>query len=299
MQSVGPLSRTQPYNGSLLRFISDSQKYTSNLSFFRRYVLWRYTIGSGAINYRLIFNKDSENSSYWIYLFLQYFKNTVNLQLVRDVRPSDLPKDFREFFKFFANPQSFGELQIVSKTEVTAKLIGLYIIELQDIMKNSPVVIGSGFYVYKVSSVYPGLPTPEPGLFKPTVVPQIPFNSTTIAKDFNFAPFISTTGDSYLYSIFIRGGTKGPLFIDSDLHAYSSFEHEILLPSGVNFDIVNYENVMLQYIDPMKINIKNIQDKSVISMGNVFDLTEYRPIKEQYGQSIASKPFKMFNVILR
>ena len=291
---LGPTSRTQPYNGSLLRFISDSQKYTSTLSFFRRYVVWRYTIGSAAINYRLIFQKDNPNAVYWVYLFFLFFRNTIRNQYVRDARASDVSPKFRDYLLYFKNPEAYQSLHLDQKAQIANNIIALYINELQSILQGSPMVTGSGFTVYKVSSTYPGLPEPGPN-FEPTEVTQIPFNSTTIASDFNFAPFISPSGTSYLYSIFIAGGTKGPLFIDSDLHAYSSFEHEILLPSGVTFNIQNYSNVTLDYIDPANINIKNIQDKSNISMGNVYDLNEYRPTKSQL---IQKKPFIIFDTIL-
>jgi hypothetical protein len=296
-ETLGPLSRTKPYNGSLLRFISDSQKYTSNLSVFRRYILWRYSIGSGAVNYRLIFKKNNPNATYWVYLFFQYFKNTMNIQYKREVRKSDLTQPFRKYIDFFENPTLFGSLHIDMKAPIADNIIELYTEELQTILRDGPMVTEAGFTVYKVSSAYPGLPIPTPFEFRPTEVLQIPFNSTTIASDFNFAPFISTEGQSYLYSIRILGGTKGPLFIDSDLHAYSSFEHEILLPAGVIFDITNYSTVNLEYIDPSKIGIKTIQDPSLISMGNVFDLSEYAPIK--LGGKIQTKPFTIFSVTLR
>ena len=291
---LGPTSRTQPYNGSLLRFIADSQKYTSTLSLFKRYIVWRYTIGSAAINFRLIFQKDNPNATYWVYLLFLYFRNTIGNQYNRDVRISDLSPQFRDFAVWFKYPDQYQSLHIDLRVKITDKIIALYINELQSILQGSPMVTGSGFRVYKVSSAYPGLPEPGPN-FQPTEVPQIPFNSTTIASDFNFAPFISPSGTSYLYSIYIPGGTKGPLFIDSDLHAYSSFEHEILLPAGVDFDIRSYSQVTLDYIDPANVNIKNIQDKAHISMGNVYDLNEYRPTKNQI---IQKKPFTIFETIL-
>lgn len=291
---LGPTSRTQPYNGSLLRFIADSQKYTSTLPLFKRYILWRYTIGSGAINYRLIFGKDNPNATYWVYLLFLYFRNTIHTQYNREVKISDLSEKFRQFSVWFKYPEQYQALHIDQKVKITENIIMVYTNELQSILQGSPMVTGSGFTVYKVSSAYPGLPTPGPS-FQPTEVPQTVFNSTTIASDFNFAPFISPSGTSYLYNIYIRGGTKGPLFIDSDLHAYSSFEHEILLPAGVTFDILGYQNVTLDYIDPANVNIKNIQDKSNITMGNVFDLNEYRPTKTNI---IQKKPFTIFQTRL-
>lgn len=293
---LGPTSKTTPYNGSLLKFIRDSQKYTSSLSFFRQYIIWRYTIGSGAINYRLIFQKDNPNATYWVYLFFWYFKNTVNQAKAQKVKAADLLPKFREFLPWFNAPVEYQALHIDMKTKITFKVIGLYINELQSILQGSPTIQGSGFTVYKVSSEYPGLPKPGPS-FGPTAVPQIPFNSTTISSDFNFAPFISPSGSSYLYSIFIPGGTKGPLFIDSDLHAYSSFEHEILLPHGVTFDISNYSTVTLDYIDPASINIKQLQSKDTVGMGNVYDLNEYAPTKGV--ARIQKKPFTIFETVLR
>lgn len=290
---LGPTSRTRPYNGSLLRFINDCQRYTSDLPLFKKYVLWRYTIGSASINKRLIFQSGTPNDPYWVYLFFLYFRNTVRDQYDTEVKPSMLPPDFRKLVELFVHPEKYANMHIDQKVEIANVVIPLYIRELQDILKGSPMVTGTGFVVYKVSGNYPGLP--DPTHFEPTLVPQIPFNSCTISSDFNFSPFIAPTGTSYLYQIFIPGGTKGPLFIDSDLHAYSSFEHEILLPAGCVFDIQSVVNVTLDYIDPQTVSIKNIQDKSNISMGNVFDLSEYTT--KPY--LIQKKPFIMFNVLLR
>lgn len=296
--SLGPTTETAKYSGSLLKFITDSQKYTSNLSTFRKYVLWRYTIGSGAINLRLIFQKDSENAIYWIFLFLKYYQNTIRQVNPKEkVKASDVPSKFRPYLEYFNNPESFLASPGYLKSKIASNIVGLYINELQSILQNGPMVQGTGFRVFKVSSSYPGLPTPGPN-FQPTEVVQIPFNSTTISSDFNFAPFIAPSGTSYLYSIFIPAGSRGPLFVDSDLHAYSSFEHEILLPYGVIFDILGYQNVTLKYIDPQDINIKQIQNPNNISMGNVYDLSEYKSTKSGCVR-ISERPFVIFDTILR
>jgi hypothetical protein len=294
---IGPTTETEKYNGSLLKFITDSQRYTSNLSLFRKYILWRYTIGSGAINSRLIFQKDSDNSTYWVFLFLKYFKSTVQqTDPNANVRNSDLLPKFRPYLEYFNEPRKLMIAPEYLKAKIVSNIIGHYINELQSILQSGPLVQGTGFRVFKVSSAYPGLPTPGPD-FQPTAVVQIPFNSTTISSDFNFAPFIAPTGTSYLWSIFIPPGTRGPLFVDSDLHAYSSFEHEILLPYGVTFNVLGYYNVILKYIDPKDVNIKQIQQKDKISMGNVYDLSEYEPTKGLV--KIQERPFVIFDTVLR
>jgi hypothetical protein len=297
MQTLGPTTETEKYNGSLLKFITDSQKYTSNLSLFKKYILWRYTLGSASINSRLIFQGDSDNSTYWVFLFLKYFLSTVKqTNPEAKVRLSDLTTKFRPYLEYFNEPRALMVAPEYLKAKIVSNIIGHYINELQSILQNGPMVQGTGFRVYKVSSSYPGLPTPGPD-FKPTEVVQIPFNSTTISSDFNFAPFIAPQGTSYLWSIFIPPGTRGPLFIDSDLHAYSSFEHEILLPYGVTFDVLGYSQVILKYIDPADVNIKQIQQKDRISMGNVYDLSEYDPVKGKI--QLQERPFIIFETILR
>mgnify|MGYP001615419195 CR=1 FL=1 len=295
---LGPGSKTQPYNGSLLKFMTDCQKYTAGLSLFNRYILWRYSIGSGAINFRLIFGKDNPNATYWVYLFFEYYKNTINQGSLkpRDVKASEVSPAFREFLRWFNSPKEYSGLHIDDKAEITNKVIALYINELQAIMLKGPMVKGEGFTVFKTSTQYPGLPEIGPG-FKPTVVPQIPFNSSTVMSDMNFYVFQSPEGNNYMWQIFIPPGTRGPLFIDEQIHAYSSMEKEVLLPHGVNFDVRSYSQGILDYVDPAKMNVRQLQNPKNISMGPVYELNEFVPIKNN--GLIKQKPFNIFNAILR
>lgn len=295
--TLGPVSKTQPYNGSILRFITDCQKYTSNLSQFKKYLVWRYTIGSAAINTRLIFGKDSDNATFWVYLFFLYYKNTVQqVNPLAKVKASDVDKKFRKYLEYFNEPRLFMVLPDFMKAKVASDVIKIYTDELQEILQKAPMVLGTGFRVFKTSSSYPGLP--DPNNFEPVEVPQIPFNSTTLASDMNVAVFQAPQGVNYLWSIKIEPGTRGPLFIDSDLHAYSSFEHEVLLPHGVVFDIQNVQRVTLNVVDPANVNIKQIQSKDKISMGTVYDLNEYSPTKSGCTQ-IQKKELFLFDAILR
>lgn len=278
---LGPQSsKIHVISESLRIHMQNCESYISSiLSSFDKYIVWRYTIGSASINTFLITGKISDNAVYWTYLFFQYWNNTVKkLSDLKnlDYYDYDLPNDFGVFFDYFKDPEYY--LTLNNKEDIAEQIINLYIVNLQRIILNSPKVLGEGFDLYKVSSKYPGLPETNNN-FKETQIKQLPFNSTTFSKEFNFAPFISPNSESVLFVIHIPKNSR-ILYVADLYHAYT-FEHEFILPKDCIFDIYNYYIGELNYIDPSTVNINILQNKNDISMGSVYELNESLPCKNE------------------
>lgn len=263
---------------------------SSELSPFDKYIVWRYTIGSASINNFLITGKLPENGIYWTYLFFKYWDNTV--KKLSDLKGNDfydydLPSDFGLFFDYFKSPEYY--LSLIDKEGIAVQILNLYISNLTRIILNSPEVLGQGFDLYKVASKYPGLP--ETNDFnrsfevldslrksiysKNFQIKQLPFNSTTFSREFNFAPFISPITESILFVIHVPKNSR-ILYVPELYHAYT-FEHEFILPKDCTFNIYNYRIGRLNYIDPSTVNINLLQQKNNVSMGSVYELNESLP----------------------
>ena len=151
MNRLGPEESGETYKyykKRLLDFLERSFAYALGLDEFHRYIIWRYTIGSGAINNYLIMGDISINAAYWCFLFFKYAHNTDRYMTV--------PTSWISFRKYIDNPLSF---QILSKDQqnlVASQLIPLYIKTLEKIIIEGPRP--SSITVYKASSRYPGIP---------------------------------------------------------------------------------------------------------------------------------------------
>jgi hypothetical protein len=290
---LGPQSSIDHVISESLRVhMQNCESYVSSkLSSFDKYIVWRYTIGSASINSFLITGKIFNNAVYWTYLFFQYWNNTV--KKLSDLNESnfydyDLPNDFGLFFDYFKNPEYY--LESIDNENIAEQILNLYILNLQRIILNSPEVLGEGFDLYKVSSKYPGLPETNDN-FQRTEIQQLPFNSTTFSKEFNFVPFISPNSDSVLFVIHIPKNSK-VLYVPDLYHAYT-FEHEFILPKDCTFDIYDYNIGKLNYIDPSTVNINLLQSKDNISMGSVYELNESLPCKNDICQILT----RDFNIL--
>lgn len=278
---LGPSSTTDHVISDPLRIhMQNCNEYVSSkLTKFERYIVWRYTIGSGSVNRYLISKNISNDSLYWTYLFFKYWDNTV--KKLSDVEESEyysyeLPEDFGIFFDNFKDPESYLKLSYTNRKDIAKKIIELYIVNLQRIILNSPDVLDDGFHVYKVASKYDGLPQTNIN-FQPTNLKQLPFNSTTYSKEFNFIPFINPNVDSVLFDIHVSKHCK-ILYVPELYHAYG-FERELIMPKDCFFDIYNYDIGELNYITVDSVNINELQEKKNISMGSVYEINEYMPCK--------------------
>lgn len=270
MSTFGPdKTSSSKLSPPLLKFIDSCTKYISNLTDFNKYCVWRYTIGSASINTRLIFNKPSENSPRWTYLFFLYHKNTYPTN-------RKVPRDFYQWQSFFDKPDSYNQLPLDKQLLIANKLIDSYTILLNKIILDGPKTPkGDNIHVYKVASKYPQLPDIVGNKLVP--VKQLPFNSVTVIKNFNFAPFIPADASCCLFDISLPPGSIC-LYIPTDYHAYP-FEHEIILPPESTFLVKSIDKQILNYIDKEKINIVTLQSYNKIQLGPVYTINEFYPCK--------------------
>jgi hypothetical protein len=287
LKEFGPGCK-QALSQPLIKFIQQCTKYFGRLIPFDQYVVWRYTIGSATINHYLIFKELGENAQYWCYLFILYFKNTFN--------HASVPLAFQKYKHYFDDPQLF--LNRVS-TKGIEDIINLYINRLQTIIQNAPKP-KENITVYKVSCYYPELPQPQ-DLFVPKQIIQLPFNSTTINPNLNFATFIKSDQlrdagpGCCFFQIKIPAGVSC-LYIPKEFHAYP-FENEILLPHQTTFNIKSINVNTFHFIDVDTMNIVDVQeDKDNVIMGPVFEVDMYNPC---HGQCvIEDKPFYVYQTVL-
>lgn len=285
-------------NGSILKtplinFIQTCTDYVYDLPPLGRYCVWRYTIGSASVNKKLIFGETPENGAYWTYLFFKYANN--NGLGDKKLNGTDLGP-FRKYLILFQDPESFKKYSLVDQIKIAGVIIDIYVEVLRTIILNAPSVPVGGFDVYKVSSNYPGLPSISPSAFKRTFVEQQPFNSTTVSPNFNFAPFMSLTDQSILFTIFIPAGSR-VLWVPSEMHAYA-WENEIILPPGCAFDIYRVEMGELDYIDKDSVHVVDVQEKGDNRViGNVYDIDRYKPCIYSGGCIINKKMMPVFRCV--
>lgn len=280
MNSYGPnLSETYTNNPALIKFMDQCTKYVAKLSEFSRYCVWRYTIGSASINSYLIFGKPSENSPQWAYLFFKYCKNS-NITI---------PSSFKKYKPYFQDPEGYRKLP--NRMEIAQELISAYISLMYNIIKSAPRTPGN-FHVFKVASPYPGLPKNNNEV--PAAVLQLPFNSSTVTPYFNFAPFLSPSSSCCLFDIEVPKGSMC-LFVPQEYHAYP-FEMEIILPYNCIFNVTNIRKTTLNYVDPSTVKMTQVQPKTDIRMGAVYQLNEYAPCGPR-GCDIKRKTFTVYDCI--
>jgi len=272
---------------SLLYFMRECEDYVAKLTLFKKYCIWRYTIGSASVNTYLITNTMSSNAIYWAYLFFKYWSNTAKYPV------KNIPSKYKGFLPYFVNPDAFNRLGQDQQEGVAGLLIKTYAITLQQIILAAPKVKLDGFHVYKISSRYPGLPESVTEL--PAAVEQFPFNSTTVTQYFNFAIFAKAESTCCLFDIYVPPGSVC-LSVPSFYHAYP-WEREVILPIGSIFEVRQIVNGMMNYIEPTTLNSQMIQPKGDISMGNVFLINEYSPCKG--GQCVVQKkPMTIYQTVL-
>ncbi len=231
---------------NLSKFIKDCTRYVSQLSVWKQYLLWRYTIGSGSINKELIGIANEGSKIIWTYQFFKYYNDDLNL--------IELP--FISYVKNFSNAQRYLKFGKDKKILIADQIIELYIAELQKIILGGPITKGS-IIVYKVSSEYPELPSKS--MFSRKIVFQKPFNSTTFDSQFNFSLFLGDNDDCCFFTINIPDGSH-VLYIPTEFHAYP-FENEILLPFGSQLDFFDHYIDDFSYVLKKEIKLRQIQDK--------------------------------------
>ena len=291
-RSFGPDSKfPDAVPNAVRKFIHRSSQYVERLRLFDQYLVWRYTIGSASINTHRIMGKvtNMSNAGYWCYLFFLYWKNTLALTEEKNAR---IPHRFQEWRNFFEDPASFRSSGAINSEETVVAIITAFTDALQRIVLDAPPV-KKAFYVYKVASDYPGLPSDASDV--PKTVRQLPFNSTTINPHFNFAFFLQPDATGNLFHLSLPVGAR-VLYIPAEFHAYP-FEQEILLPYGVEFTITGVYTGKLSVVDKESVNLARLQDTaSTIAMGPVYDITPYKPCKETECV-VKERDFRIFSAV--
>jgi hypothetical protein len=253
MSSIGPASNT-PFK--ITRAISENllahTKYVSNLRLWDKFLIWVYTLGSGALNFTLIGIAKDEQKVFWTFNFFKRYNYS----------EKDIDKEFKKYLSFFNNPSSY--LSDRSRIIIAQDIILGVINSLQRIIKKAPRIRES-FDVYKVSSSYPQLDNLEQ---TNNIIHQVPFNSTSYNPQFNFAPFISENSTCCLHKITVPSGSR-VLFIPSEYHAYP-MELELLLPFNSNLLIKSITQEGFNFIPKEQQKFIPVQDLNNLVIGQVY-----------------------------
>lgn len=266
--SIGPGSSTKyEVTRAISEALINHTKYVSNLSLMSKYLIWRYTLGSGALNTTLIGIASDQQIIFWAYDFFRAYNYS----------RSELTQRYSIYGPFFSNPKSF--LYDPNKLTIAKQIISKVIADLEGIILRAPI-ISKPFTVYKVSNKYPGLPDQ---IFLHEIVNQKPFNSSTYNPQFNFAPFIAPESACCLHKITIPRGSR-VLMIPSEYHAYPH-EMECLLPFGSSFDVHEITKAEFEYIPVEQQKFISVQDRDNLVIGQVYmidpvsdNTTKMRPL---------------------
>lgn len=256
-ESIGPGSTTKfKVTRAISRALLEHTRYVANLKLWDRFLIWRYTLGSGALNTTLIGIAKDDQLIFWTYnLFKSY-----------NYDPSQIGKPFIPYTRFFGAVNAKQYLYSPDRLDIAKTIINLVILRLERIILSSPT-IARDFYVYKVSTKYPGLPDSTQGTVM-DIVHQLPFNSTTYNPQFNFAPFIAEDSTCCLHRIHISTGSQ-VLMVPAEYHAYPH-EMECLLPFGADFRVVEVKQETFEYIPKEQQTFILVQDLDALVIGQVY-----------------------------
>ncbi len=251
--SIGPGSETRfMVTSAISKALLEQTRYVSNLKLWEQYLIWRYTLGSGALNASLIGIAKEEQITYWVYNFFGAWNYT----------KESIDKSFKEYTKYFENAKVY--LLDKNREKIGKTIVQKVIRQLQKIIMEAPT-IKTEFYVYKVSSKYPELPEEMSAM---NIVNQKPFNSTTYNPQFNFAPFIAEEATCCLHRIKIKRGSE-VLMIPAEYHAYPH-EMECLLPFGAKFHVEQIGEAEFNYIPKEQQKFIEVQTKDNLKIGQVY-----------------------------
>ena len=240
---------------ALSTLLIEHTEYVSRLSLWKKFIVWRYTLGSGSPNAQLIGINKPENSFFWAKNFFTSY-NWKYYGINRIEAP------FKKYIKYFKNPKS---LQLGDP--IIPKLIDEYTKAVQSIILKSPSV-PDDLIVYKSSSVYnPILAT---DIVEHVDIEQLPFNSTSYDPEFEFNYFLGPDAVGVLWEILIPKGSH-VLAVNKAFHAYP-FENEIILPYHSVFHLESSRRATLTYVPKSELKLETVQ-KSPFVIGEV-----YRPI---------------------
>jgi len=230
-------------------------RYQSELGRMDQYLIWRYTMGSGALTRALVGAPDPESDLWWAFdVFAFYDTEMYGLEPV-------LGSAFARWARFFVRPKALLAAQ--GRGRIAAKVIATFAREIERIVSNAPPTPGD-IRLYKTASRYPGLPAPAEAIESRTVrvrclssarsssagrsgkdiddgdrdtvlaaIEQKPFNSASFDPQLNFGLFLSPESSCCAFVLDVPRGSR-LLLVDPSLHAYP-FEREAILPTETVF----------------------------------------------------------------
>lgn len=255
--SIGPASSTKfKLTAAISEALLEHTKYVSNMSLWNRFLIWRYTLGSGSLNLELIGIAKDDQKLFWTYNFFKSYNYDIK----------DVGKKYEKYGKYFGSKNALSYLKSSDRESIADYVITNVIVDIEKIILGAPV-IKKEFEVYKVSTKYPGLPE-DNELDMTHIVHQKPFNSTTYNPQFNFAPFIAEDSTCCLHKINIKKGSK-VLMIPSEYHAYP-MELECLLPFNSAFKVKEVREEDFDYIPKENQKFIEVQDMDKLVIGQVY-----------------------------
>ena len=134
------------------QFLIRQNKYQMNLSLWKQYIIWKYTVASEPITrFLLQIQKDAEKiANRWTLHFFEAYD-------VDFYGKKNIGTSFRKWLKYFENPRKFAALESPKKFQISKEIIEQFQRELRRIISNTPKT-ATDFYVYKASRLYTGIP---------------------------------------------------------------------------------------------------------------------------------------------
>lgn len=247
---------------SVIQFMNDCTEYMYHVSTWKKFLVWRYTVGSGALNRHLIGLNPDKNTKFWVYLTCKWWHNLLLNKKYADAQ-IETPMDKWENWLLY-NPNQV--LQLPETDPNLGEFLDNYALSLKNVILETPPVPNE-FKVIKVSSKYPELPDPKN--FTPTVVPQKPFNSTTLDLELNFGYFLADNTENFIFVLTIPKGSH-VLYIPPLITAYP-WEQEVLLPYGCSFHMEKLSEDVLKHYHKTEPFTRQIQEEPW-TIGPIFDV---------------------------
>ena len=238
------------------QFLIRQNKYQMNLSVWKQYIIWKYTIDSAPITAFLLeklpptpgLKTDATDwvrvANNWTYYFFKEYD-------MRLYGKKNIESPFRKWLSYFENSKRYNRLSKSKQFEISKDVIKQFQLLLKRIITSAPKT-PEILYLYKASTLYSGIPLQKGNLashksFKsPVVLEQKPFNSATFNPRLDFDSFMERNKKCCMFEIKIPKGVS-VLAISSYIHAHPD-EKEVLLLPEVDFEIVRTKRIGMTFI---------------------------------------------------
>jgi len=232
------------------KFMIEQNKYQMNLSLWKKYIIWKYTVSSTPItNFLLQLQRGIQRTANkWTLDF--FWDYDIDFYGAKNIE-----SPFKKWMQYFERPRDYVMLDNREKFKISKEIIKQFQMDLRNIIIKAPKT-ESDFYVYKASGFYSGVPLEEGNLVSRSISQQIfdepifleqkPFNSTTYNPKLNFDQFLDRQKRCCMFEVKIPKGSS-VLAISDYIHAHP-YEKEILLLPDVDFEIVKTKKIGMTFI---------------------------------------------------